>query len=193
MITDIEKFQDVIFKDVSLLPATFREEDVKMKRVYELVATKMLDHPINNTKYFQNHFRKLYAEQFLTEPSKFLCVRHCDNIRIIIGNVKQHSKDFIRYMFNEMIMNTIRKADAIDDLNAMNKALSTLAKYNRLDQIDTEAIDYEKIYVQPFEPTDDPSVIGLKPIPGLREKIAKLKEKYRLDDITDIQVIESNE
>ena len=50
------------------------------------------------------------------------------------------------------------------------------------------------IVVQPFTATDDPSVLGIKPIPNLREKIRMLLNKYRAEnmDIEDIEFEEAD-
>ncbi len=44
------------------------------------------------------------------------------------------------------------------------------------------------IVVQPFTATDDPSVLGIKPIPNIQDKIKKMLEKYRAEtmDIDDV-------
>ena len=48
------------------------------------------------------------------------------------------------------------------------------------------------IVVQPFTATDDPSVLGIKPIPRLQERITELLHKYQADNI-DIEDIEFEE
>jgi hypothetical protein len=40
--------------------------------------------------------------------------------------------------------------------------------------------------MQPFEPTDDPTVLGLKAIPNLREKIARKIKQYWSEDIEEV-------
>ena len=45
------------------------------------------------------------------------------------------------------------------------------------------------IVVQPFTATDDPSVLGIRPIPNIDQKIKALLDKYRAEsiDIDDIE------
>ena len=76
----------------------------------------------------------------------------------------------------------------------MEKAASSYAKYNRVDLEDEQAVPYDMIVVQPFTATDDPSVLGIKPIPNLREKIRMLLNKYRAEnmDIEDIEFEEAD-
>ena len=80
------------------------------------------------------------------------------------------------------------------DTKTMEKAASSYAKYNRVDLEDEQAVPYDMIVVQPFTATDDPSVLGIKPIPNLREKIRMLLNKYRAEnmDIEDIEFEEAD-
>lgn len=48
------------------------------------------------------------------------------------------------------------------------------------------------IVIQPFTATDDPSVLGIKPIPNIDKKISDLISKYRAESI-DIDDIEFEE
>ena len=76
----------------------------------------------------------------------------------------------------------------------MEKAASSYAKFNRVDLEDEQAIPYDKIVVQPFTATDDPRVLGIEPIPNLKEKIRKMQEKYRREsmDIEDVSFEEAD-
>ena len=74
----------------------------------------------------------------------------------------------------------------------MEKAASSYAKYNRVDLEDEQAVPYDLIVVQPFTATDDPTVLGIKPIPHLQERIQELLHKYQAENI-DIEDIEYEE
>ena len=74
----------------------------------------------------------------------------------------------------------------------MEKAASAYAKYNRIDLEDEVAVPYDLIVVQPFTATDDPSVLGIKPLPRLQERIQELLHKYQAENI-DIEDIEYEE
>ena len=76
----------------------------------------------------------------------------------------------------------------------MEEAASSYAKFNRVDLEDEQAIPYDKIVVQPFTATDDPRVLGIEPIPNLKEKIRKMQEKYRREsmDIEDVSFEEAD-
>ena len=55
------------------------------------------------------------------------------------------------------------------------------AKFNKLDQEEVTQIDWDSIRVQPFTPTSDPRVIGIKPIPNILDKIAKIEKECAAD------------
>ena len=63
----------------------------------------------------------------------------------------------------------------------MAAAADKYAKYTQLDKEDELNFDYDKIVVQAFVPTDDPSVAGFRPIPNLRDVVRKKIEQYSKD------------
>lgn len=99
------------------------------------------------------------------------------------------SRDFHRWRFNEMIMNTYKMAQKRKDTKTMERAASSYAKYNRVDLEDEQVMPYEMIVVQPFTATSDPSVLGIKPIPNIQRKISDMIKKYRAEtiDIGDVE------
>jgi hypothetical protein len=91
-----------------------------------------------------------------------------------------------------MILETYQMAKKRKDTKTMEKAASSYAKFNRIDLEDEQAVPYDLIVVQPFTATDDPSVLGIKPIPNIQEKIQKMIAKYRAETI-DIEDVEYEE
>ena len=113
-------------------------------------------------------------------------------IKALLPHLGQASRDFHRYRFNEMILETYQMAKSRKDSKTMEKAASAYAKFNRVDLEDEQAVPYDLIVVQPFTATDDPTVLGIKPIPRLQERIQELLHKYRADNL-DIEDIEFEE
>ena len=76
----------------------------------------------------------------------------------------------------------------------MEKAAASYAKFNRVDLEDEQAVPYEMIVVQPFTATDDPTVLGIKPIPNLQQKIDQMIKHYGAEtiDIEDIDYEEAD-
>ena len=91
-----------------------------------------------------------------------------------------------------MILETYQMAKKRKDTKTMERAASSYAKFNRIDLEDEQAVPYDLIVVQPFTATDDPSVLGIKPIPNIQEKIQKMLAKYRAETI-DIEDVEYEE
>ena len=103
--------------------------------------------------------------------------------------VGQASREFHRWRFNEMILETYQRAKKRGDQKTMEKAASSYAKFNRVDLEDERKLPYDEIVIQPFMATDDPSVLGIKPIPDLQAKIDAMLEKYagETSDIEDVE------
>ena len=124
--------------------------------------------------------------------SKVLAYSDLAIVKAILPHLSQASRDFHRYRYNEMILETFQMAKKRKDTKTMEKAASSYAKFNRVDLEDEQAVPYDLIVVQPFTATDDPSVLGIKPMPRLQERIQELLHKYQAENI-DIEDIEFEE
>lgn len=99
-------------------------------------------------------------------------------IKALLPMLSKASRDFHRWRANEMLLETYRMAKARKDTKTMERAASSYAKYNRVDLEDEQLIPYNEIVVQPFTATDDPTPLGIKPIPNIQERIKKMLDKY---------------
>ena len=113
-------------------------------------------------------------------------------LKILLGDFQETSKEFHRFRFNHMIDKAYEMAERKQDARGMATAAGHYARYNKIDQEDVLKIPYEDIVPQVFEPTSDPTVIGIKPIPNIREKIAGMKKKYMTDIAEDITFEETD-
>jgi hypothetical protein len=112
-----------------------------------------------------------------------------EDVRILkklLGNFAKTTKDYHRYKFTLMIDESFQMAKRTKDAKAMASAANFYAKYTQLDKEDSVERGYDQIVIQPFEPTDDPTVLGLKPIPNLREKIARKIKQYWTEDVEEV-------
>ena len=116
-------------------------------------------------------------------------------IKRVLGDLAKTTKDYHRYKFCNMIDESFAMAKRTKDARAMASAANFYAKYTQLDKEDVLDKGYDKIIVQPFEPTDDPTVLGIKAIPNVRERIKLKIQQYWSDDIEDVDVeeVEFNE
>lgn len=108
--------------------------------------------------------------------------------------MSKNSRDFHRSRYNEMILETYAMAKARKDTKSMERAATSYAKYNRIDLEDEMAMPYSDIVPQPFVATYDVTVLGIKPIPNVYNKIASLVKEFSRDfvDIEDVECEEAD-
>ena len=107
-------------------------------------------------------------------------------IEILLGNIKNPAKDWIRFKVNAMLEDAYRLAEAQEDPKAMALAAAHLGKYNLLDKPEAEPIPFDQIVPQTFDPSDDPTPLGMKKDPDIRAKKRKMLEKY----MNEIEIID---
>ncbi len=124
--------------------------------------------------------------------SRQVAYKYVALLRSLLADLGKVSKDYIRFQFNEMIRDAYDEAKKAGNIEAMVKALGQYAKYNQLDKEDVLDTRWETLKPQQFVMTDDPSVIGFKPIPNIREKIKATIHKYWNDQIEDVRFVEAD-
>lgn len=115
-------------------------------------------------------------------------------VQTLLPTIGTATRDYHRWRYNEMIIETYQMAKKRKDTKTMERAASSYAKYNRIDVEDETAVPYDVIVVQPFTATNDPTVLGIKPIPNIQEKIQAMLKKYRAEsmDIEDVEFEEAD-
>lgn len=108
-------------------------------------------------------------------------------IKTLLPELSQTAQDFHRWRYINMILETYNVAKIKGDTRTMEKAATSYAKHLRID-VEQEHIDLADIMPQPFVPTLDPRVLGIEPLPDLKERKRKLIEKYSRE-IADVQDI----
>ena len=98
-------------------------------------------------------------------------------IKAILPNLAEATRDYHRWRYNEMILETYQMAKKRKDTKTMEKAATSYAKYNRIDVEDEQSVPYHLIVVQPFFPTTDPRVVGINPVPNIDERIRRLTKE----------------
>ena len=121
--------------------------------------------------------------------SKTLAYDDLKIIKSVLPNITQASRDYHRWKYNEMILETYQMAKKRKDTKTMERAATSYAKFNNVNVEDEQSVPYDMIVVQPFTATSDPSVLGIKPIPNIEKVISDMIEKYRAEslDIDDIE------
>jgi hypothetical protein len=182
--------QDIVQVDFFTSEDVLREKypDASVERVLRLrgMYNWFISNPESKDKEFVDECLSRYG------VSKTLAYDDLRVIKSVLPHITQASRDYHRWKYNEMILETYQMAKKRKDTKTMEKAASSYAKFNRVDLEDEQAVPYDLIVVQPFTATADPSVLGIKPIPNIQEKIQKMLEKYRAETI-DIEDVEYEE
>lgn len=108
-------------------------------------------------------------------------------VKALLGDLQKTTKEYHRYRFIEMINAAYETARINRDAKSMVAAADKYAKYTQLDKEDLVDRGFDKILIQPFKPTDDPSVAGFKPVPNIREKIQQKIKQYWSDEIQEVE------
>lgn len=113
-----------------------------------------------------------------------------DIIKILLGNVKNAGKEWHRYRLIAMVEESYEMARDKLDVKGMALLIDKYGKYTQQHIPDHEQIPYAQITNQPFEPTSDPTPLGILPDPEIDTKTQKMKEKYAEDIDDNIQDVE---
>ena len=115
-------------------------------------------------------------------------------VKQLVPALAPASREFYRKQVSEMLLETYNMAKARKDTKAMAMAAKELGKVNRVDLEDEKVLPYEQIVIQPFTPSSDPTIIGLKVIPNVDEVKARLKKQMSMDnpDIEDVDFEEAD-
>jgi hypothetical protein len=176
----------------------FTKEDELRQAYPQLLVDKVLrvrdmyNWCIDNPDAKDRQFVELELSRY--DISKVVAYSDLAIVKTLLPTLATASRDFHRWRYNEMILETYQMAKKRKDTKTMEKAASSYAKYNRIDLEDEQAVPYEMIVVQPFTATSDPTVLGIKPIPNINDKIKAMLNKYRAEtiDIEDITFEEAD-
>lgn len=103
-------------------------------------------------------------------------------LKVLIGNLEATTKEFARWRVNQMIEEDRMAARRDGDWRAVASMQKNYILNNQTDKPDTPDLAFDKIVPQNFEPTDDPSVLGIKAPKNLRARRDKLIRQYSRDD-----------
>ncbi len=99
-------------------------------------------------------------------------------VRLILGNLQQASKDFMRWKINQDLEQDLKAARRAGDHRSVAAIEKNRILNNRTDKEDELELEFDKIIPQQFVPVDDPTVFGIKKLPDLRNRIRVLVKKY---------------
>jgi hypothetical protein len=183
----LDKYHDVLFKDFDEQEHLTPAEKSQLGR-YRFCFTQCLENPSLPDK----ELRDFLINQFgISQTQAYMDIQ---NVRILLGNIRNAGKEWIRYLVNEELKEALEAAKKLGAKGIKLRILAAdkLGKYNRLDREDAPEMPWEDIIPQPIEPTTDPTVLGGKRLENKEEEIRKMYEKYRgeieIED-TDYEVV----
>jgi len=165
-----------LYSDIDQIPAAYRERITRLRVAY----TYWYEFPTKTETDIRDHLMNEF------EVVKSTAYEDIQVIKVLLGDIKNPSKEWIRFQVNAMLDAAYKLAKKQKDPKAMTMAADKKGKYNMIDQADAQQLPFEEIVPQQFEPTDDPTVLGLKKDPDIREKKRKMLEKYN----SEIEIID---
>lgn len=178
-----------LFSSVEDIKAQFNSDAIveRTLRVRDLYMWR-LSNPDSSDRDFISEFKSRYP------MGKNAAQEYLRIVNALLPMLSEKSRDFHRWRYNEMIMETYQMAKARKDTKTMERAATSYGKLNKVDAEDVQAVPFHLIVVQPFVATDDPSVLGIKPIPGIEDKIKAMLDKYSAEtlDIEDVEFEEAD-
>jgi hypothetical protein len=125
--------------------------------------------------------------------SRSLAYEDLHLVKVLLGNLQQTTKEFMRWKINKSLEQDIATARRTGDFRSVAALSKVLVANNRTDKDDEPDLEFDKIVPQNFEPTDDPTVLGIERIPDLRGKIRALYKRYSNTMIQDADFEEIKE
>lgn len=102
-------------------------------------------------------------------------------LKILVGNLEATTKEFARWRVNMMIEEDRTAARRDGDWRAVASMQKNYILNNQTDKPDTPDMAFDKIVPLQLEPTDDPSVLGIKAPKNLRARRDKLIRQFSKD------------
>ena len=178
-ITTFDKIQANLFGHDAKMVLSDKEQEIFLR--YRAGFSAWLEDPTITDKQMVTFLMNTFG---IAKQTAYLDV---GNIKRLVGNVQNASKEFHRYTVIKMLKEAFLVAKHKHNPVAMAMAADKLAKATQLDKIDMEIPDWNAIIPPSFEPSSDVRLIGLKPMQDLQVRIKQLKQKYISDYIEEVQ------
>lgn len=181
--SNLKLAEEHLYDDVSAMQQSGLTPD-QVKAVLRIrdAYTMLRDNPSKKEREIIDHLISIHSIE------KSQAYNDLKLVKVLIGNYEQASRDWHLWKFNHRNEETRELARKWKNANAMARCDHDYAKFNKLDQEEVMAIDWDSIRVQPFFPTSDPRSIGIKPRPNIMDEINKLEKEYA----TDLEAIDTD-
>ena len=183
-----QKLQIYLFDENDKIPEwhRFTPRELEKKKRYATIFSFWIDKPsLPEMKVIQFIMR-----EFGVKKSQAYNDLHW--VKILLGNVRNASKEWYRYKVIYMLDKAYEMAEASQNLKAMILAADKLGRYTQLDKEDPQKIPYDDIVPQPFEITEDVTVLGVPKISNLKEAQDRMRKKYGGTLIEEAEIVEDD-
>lgn len=184
----IEACSKDLFSDIEQLQSKYPKDTVsKIIRVRDIYLT-MLKSPSLADSAIVRTFTARYRVSRPTAYSDLAVVK------ALLPSLGKEAREFHRWRVKEMLLETYKVASSKMDVRTMERVAATYAKAFGVAKEEEQAVPVEQILVQPWVPTDNPEVIGLKRLPDREKKIRSLLQELRVKEpeIIDIDFEEAD-
>ena len=174
---NIDKYAELLPLDSSELRLQMVPEDtiMRVERLREL-SSYWRSYPSTSPKELVNRCMQLF------KVGKSQAYDDVHLLKILIGNLEATTKEFARWRVNQMIEEDRQAARRDGDWRAVASMQKNYILNNQTDKPDTPDMAFDKIVPLQLEPTDDPSVLGIKAPKNLRARRDKLIKQFSKDD-----------
>lgn len=189
---NIDKYAELLPLDSSELRLQMVPEDtiMRVERLREL-SSYWRSYPSTSPKELVNRCMQLF------KVGKSQAYDDVHLLKILIGNLEATTKEFARWRVNQMIEEDRAAARRDGDWRAVASMQKNYILNNQTDKPDTPDMAFDKIVPLQIDPTDDPSVLGIKAPKNLRARRDKLIKQFSKDDeyaeYTDVPSTDDNE
>lgn len=189
---NIDKYAEFLPLDSSELRLQMVPEDtiMRVERLREL-SSYWRSYPSTSPKELVNRCMQLF------KVGKSQAYDDVHLLKILIGNLEATTKEFARWRVNQMIEEDRAAARRDGDWRAVASMQKNYILNNQTDKPDTPDMAFDKIVPLQIEPTDDPSVLGIKAPKNLRARRDKLIKQFSKDDeyaeYTEVQSTDDKE
>lgn len=172
----LEVCRKYLYEDVENVPEAYRERVLRVRVGF----THWYEFPMKTRCDLRDH---IVSEFKVTSKTAYEDIQI---VEVLLGDIKNPAKAWMRYRVNSMLETAYKEAEIQKDPKAMAYVSDKIGKYNQLDKPDAEPLPYDDIVPQQFEPTDDPTPLGLKKDPDIRKKKKLMLEKY----MNEIEIVD---
>lgn len=152
-------------------------KDIELRKRYQAVFVIWLENPMWSDKEIVRYMRQTMG------LGKSQAYEDIQKIKLLLGNVRNATKEWHRYRVIEMCNEIYSMAKKRGDLKAMAMATDKLGKYTKLDKDDVDTPPWDKMIPPVLEPTSDVSVLNITRSEKFQKQVEKLKKKYFGEDI----------